>query len=289
MMEIQKMAEANRRDFWAGTTGLCANMKRFCLVAVAASCIGCAMGADFAKKPLFIGIVDCCKGDNAIAAKSFVDDVIETGNIPLLVPRTTATNAVDAILGKIDLLIFQGSAFSPGSTKPPKGKTVEDVKQWDVDRIAFEKLVMSRAVPRRIPVVGICRGINVINTFFGGVYTNEDYSVTNRVICHMQNKVSKKPGWQPHHEITIDRSSRLFKVLGEEKVQVNSFHRTGPGIVAPGFRVVARAPDGVIEAIEGDIYPAFAFQFHPETMARHDERFLNLFRHLPELTGVTHE
>ena len=67
---------------------------------------------------------------------------------------------------------------------------------------------------------------------------------------------------------------------------VNSFHRTGPGIVAPGFRVVARAPDGVIEAIEGDVYPAFAFQFHPETMARHDERFLNLFRHLPELVGL---
>ena len=102
----------------------------------------------------------------------------------------------------------------------------------------------------------------------------------------MQNKVSKKPGWQPHHEITIDRKSRLYSVLGEEKIMVNSFHCTGPGVVAPGFRVVARAPDGVIEAIEGDIYPAFAFQFHPETMARHDKRFLNLFRHLPELVGL---
>lgn len=253
---------------------------------VAAMFAACASGADSVRKPLFIGIVDRCKGDVAGAQKTFVDDVIETGNVPLLIPRTTDTNAVDALLGKVDMLIFQGSAFSPGTTKPPKGKTEEDIKQWSVDRIAFEKLVMSRAAPRRIPVVGICRGINVINTFFGGVYTNEDYSVTNRVICHMQNKVSSKPGWQPHHEITIDRSSRLYSVFGEEKVMVNSFHRTGPGIVAPGFRVVARAPDGVIEAIEGDVYPAFAFQFHPETMARHDKRFLNLFRHLPELVGI---
>ena len=246
----------------------------------------CAFGEEQGRRPLFVGIVDSCKGDNAVAAIAFVDDVVETGNVPFVIPRTTDTNAVDALLARADLLIFQGSAFSPGTTKPPKGKTVEDVKQWDVNRIAFEKLVMSRAVPRRIPVVGICRGINVINTFFGGTYTNEDYSATNRVICHMQHKVSNKPGWQPHHGITIDRSSRLYSVLGEENIQVNSFHRTGPGVVAPGFRVAARAPDGVIEAIEGDVYPAFAFQFHPETMARHDKRFLNLFRHLPELVGL---
>jgi putative glutamine amidotransferase len=260
-------------------------MKTMATSAAAAILAACAFGGDIGARPLFIGIVDSCKGDDAVAAIAFVDDVVETGNVPFVIPRTTDTNAVDALLARADMLIFQGSAFSPGSTKPPKGKTVEDVKQWDRDRIAFERLVMSRAVPRRIPVVGICRGINVINTFFGGAYTNEDYAATNRVICHMQHKVSKKPCWQPHHEIAIDRSSRLYSVLGEEKIDVNSFHRTGPGVVAPGFRVVARAPDGVIEAIEGDVYPAFAFQFHPETMARHDKRFLNLFRHLPELTG----
>ena len=249
--------------------------------------VACAVSAACAEgKPLFIGIVDRCKGDLAASEKTFVDNVIETGNVPLIIPRTTDTNAVDALLDKVDMLIFQGSAFSSTGRKLPPGKTIDDVKRWEKDRIAFEKLVMSRAAPRRIPVVGICRGINVINTFFGGVYTNEDYSATNRVICHMQNKVSQKPGWQPHHEITIDRSSRLYSVLGEEKIMVNSFHRTGPGVVAPGFRVAARAPDGVIEAIEGDVYPAFAFQFHPETMARHDRRFLNLFRHLPELVGL---
>ena len=236
------------------------------------------------RRPLFIGIVDRCKGDVAAAEKTFVDNVAENGNVPFVIPRTVDTNAVDALLDMADILIFQGSAFSPAN-KPPKGKTIEDVRQWDVDRIAFERLVTSRAKLRRLPMVGICRGINVINTAFGGAYTNEDYSVTNRVICHMQNKVSKKPGWQPHHEITIDRNSRLYSVFGEEKAKVNSFHRTGPGVVAPGFRVVAHAPDGVIEAIEGDAYPAFAFQFHPETMARHDKRFLRLFAHLPELVG----
>ena len=237
-----------------------------------------------ARPPLFVGIVDRCKGDVAAAEKTFVDNVAETGNVPFVIPRTTDTNVVDALLARTDILVFQGSAFSP-SSKPPKGKTVEDVKRWDADRIAFERLVTSRAKLRRIPMVGICRGINVINTAFGGAYTNEDYSVTNRVICHMQNKVSDKPGWQPHHEIAIDGNSRLYSVFGEGKVMVNSFHCTGPGVVAPGFRVVARAPDGVTEAIEGDVYPAFAFQFHPETMARHDKRFLRLFAHLPELVG----
>ena len=261
----------NRREFLRVGAGSA-------LLAVLSALAGAVEG-----RPLFVGIVDRCKGDVAAAERTFVDNVVETGGVPFVIPRTTDTNAVDALLDRADILIFQGSAFSPAN--PPKGKTVEDVRRWDVDRIAFERLVTSRAKLRRLPMVGICRGINVINTAFGGAYTNEDYSVTNRVICHMQNKVSKKPGWQPHHEITIDRNSRLYSVFGEEKAMVNSFHRTGPGVVAPGFRVVARAPDGVIEAIEGDAYPAFAFQFHPETMARHDNRFLRLFAHLPELVG----
>ena len=263
----------NRRKFLRVGAGCAA------LLAVLPALAGAGEG-----KPLFVGIVDRCKGDVAAAERTFVDNVIETGNVPFVIPRTADTNAVDALLDRADILIFQGSAFSPAN-KPPKGKTIEDVRQWDADRIAFERLVTSRAKLRRLPMVGICRGINVINTAFGGAYTNEDYSATNRVICHIQNKVSKRPGWQPHHEITIDRNSRLYSVLGEEKVMVNSFHRTGPGVVAPGFRVVARAPDGVIEALEGDAYPAFAFQFHPETMARHDKRFLRLFAHLPKLVG----
>ena len=248
--------------------------------------VAVAAATSLQARPLTVGIVDRCKGDLAASEMTFVNNVIENGGVAFVIPRTTSTNAVDALLEKVDMLIFQGSAFSPGTRKPPPGKTEEDLKEWDKNRIAFEKLVMSRAVLRRIPVVGICRGINVINTFFGGTYTNEDYSATNRVICHMQNKVSKKPNWHAHHEILIDRSSRLYKALGEEKIMVNSFHRTGPGKVAPGFRVAARAPDGVIEALEGDEYPAFAFQFHPETMARHDKKFLRLFGLLRELTGV---
>ena len=57
----------------------------------------CAFGGDLGKKPLFIGIVDRCKGDVAAAEKTFVDNVIETGNVPLVFPRTTDATAVDAL------------------------------------------------------------------------------------------------------------------------------------------------------------------------------------------------
>ena len=235
------------------------------------------------RRPV-IGITGNYEDSTCKLGRGYYQSVIAAGGVPVVIPPSADKEVLMNTLDHIDALILSGGAdINPLYCGEEPVPGLHGINR---ERDLPELLITRLAYNRQLPILGICRGINVINTFFGGTYTNEDYSATNRAICHMQHKVSKKPGWQPHHEITIDRKSRLYSVFGEDKAMVNSFHRTGPGIVAPGFRVVARAPDGVIEAIEGDIYPAFAFQFHPETMARHDKRFLNLFRHLLELTGA---
>jgi putative glutamine amidotransferase len=87
------------------------------------------------------------------------------------------------------------------------------------------------------------------------------------------------------HRIGVEKGSVLYDLFGQDSLTVNSFHHQAVKKVAPGIRVTAYADNGIVEAYEyGD--RLIAFQFHPETMARHDKRFLNLFRHLPELVGL---
>jgi putative glutamine amidotransferase len=83
----------------------------------------------------------------------------------------------------------------------------------------------------------------------------------------------------PAHGIEIDPSSRLARALGATQIQANSLHHQSLKQIAPGFHVVARAPDGVIEGIESDHHPfALGVQFHPEWMIDSDARMLGIFK-----------
>ena len=107
-------------------------------------------------------------------------------------------------------------------------------------RCAYEERVIALAVKRGMPIVGICHGCQVINRHFGGTL--------------------------------------MAGVFGEGSVKLNSSHTMRCLNPAPGFRVTARAEDGVIEAIEHETLPIFGFQFHPEIYWKKDARCLELLR-----------
>ena len=107
----------------------------------------------------------------------------------------------------------------------------------------------------------------MMNVFFGGslyqdiptTYTPPDGAAR----CEHNPKTSPHTG-APAHDVVIDRGSRLFSVVGKDRLAVNSWHHQGVKKVAPGFRVTARATDGFVEGIESDDYPVAGVQFHPE-------------------------
>ena len=223
-------------------------------ILLSAAC-GCASTGGHSKVAL---IVDSCSTNKQIiVSRGMVDAVSMAGFLPVILPKLANTNQMDEKVARADALVVFGSI---------KGETDE--------RYRFERYVVRKAAARGLPVVGICNGIQQVNVAFGGTYTRND-KVVEKPLVHRQNVNWK---WL-YHEIEVKPGSLVAKHLGEGRTTVNSSHNYSLERVADGFEVTARAPDGVVEAIEHRTLPIVGFQFHPEYMAvRGDEKALALLK-----------
>lgn len=134
------------------------------------------------------------------------------------------------------------------------------------DRIEIK--LTKAALKRNIPLLGICRGAQVLNIAAGGsIYQDIHLNRLEKGVPleHMQ----KAPRYHPFHDINIVEGTLLSRILkGKGKIRVNSFHHQAIKKVAAGFRVNALASDGIIEGVEsGAHFFALGIQWHPEALA----------------------
>jgi putative glutamine amidotransferase len=149
-------------------------------------------------------------------------------------------------------------------------------------RDAMEISVLGLALERELPILGICRGCQLMNVFFGGTLYQDVDTQHPGEVYHRQ----REPWGRRTHDVTIEPSSALVEIIGSERLLINSFHHQAIREVAPALEVVARAEDGLIEAVEARDYEwVIGVQWHPE---RHeakasatdpDRRILAAFRH----------
>ena len=142
------------------------------------------------------------------------------------------------------------------------------------ERDDFEYGLLKAALEANKPILGICRGAQIINTYFNGsLYQDLSYIGTEVLKHNQENSPSMVT-----HSVMIDKSSKLFDIFGEEKIRVNSFHHQAVKKVGDGLAISAKAPDGVIEAIEKTDYPFLvAVQWHPEMLHLTVEMMNKLF------------
>ena len=238
---------------------------------------------------LVVGISEICSSNGSVrVGAEYTEAVRRAGDVPLVICRTATDADLDTVLSKIDLLLLPGGEdVEParyGAEKSPNCGNVNLVRD------DFEYRLLAAAVRRELPIVGICRGSQVINTFFGGtLYQDLPTELPESMVTHRDTS-SPKARQALRHEMTVADGSRLAKVLGEKRVfTVNSIHHQAMKGIAPGFRVAARAPDGVVEAIECDWYPVAAVQFHPEKLSvnESDKDWARFFRKLKIFAGKT--
>ena len=209
--------------------------------------------------PWRIGIVDKCATDGTLAGENYVAFVRVAGAEPVLLRATDDKAEIERMLDGCDLLLFAGGEdVDPsryGEKPSPKlGKV-------NARRDAWEFAVLDAAVPRRKPLFGICRGCQLLNVYFGGTLWQDLPSEFEG--CRPEGHYLKDGG---EHDVVFEPDSRLAKRMGLQSTTVNSTHHQAVKTLGRGFRVAARSPEGVVEAIENDEYPAAAVQFHPERL-----------------------
>lgn len=203
------------------------------------------------------------------------------GGAPILIPLQLGEETLRAIFARLDGLLLAG-----GIDVHPS-EYAEQVEPYcgeiDVTRDAIELRLVHWATEKGTPILGICRGIQGLNVAAGGTLYQDIPAQVENSLRHDYRK--GEPYNLRAHSIEIDPQSRLAHALGDTHVEVNSLHHQSIKAVAPGFRVIARAPDGVIEGIEAtNDYFALGVQFHPEwllddaRMVRIFEEFVNASR-----------
>jgi len=205
--------------------------------------------------------------DRAGVNAAYVRAVVRAGGLPLILSPLMGTGLNAELLDVLDgLLLTGGEDVDPvhyGQEPHPGLGAVDPVRD------AFELTLFRDARARGLPVLAICRGIQLVNVALGGTL--------------WQDIPTERPGALPHsqptardertHAVALVPGSRLAQALGATRCQVNSFHHQSIRELAPGLLVTARAPDGEIEGVEtaGTEPWLLAVQWHPEEFHHHEQ------------------
>ena len=191
-----------------------------------------------------------------------------------MIPLGLPEELINELLDHLDGVLFTGGGdISPDQYGQADHPSIDGI---DPDRDRVELRIIAQAIQKGLPLMGICRGLQIINIALGGDLYADILEQHAQALNHQY--YPDYPREYLAHEISIEQSSMLVKVFPDSRVPVNSLHHQGVRKLAPGLKPAAFAPDGIIEAFEmtGHAF-GLAVQWHPENLQEH-ETMRNLFR-----------
>ncbi|MCI0711535.1 MAG: gamma-glutamyl-gamma-aminobutyrate hydrolase family protein [Chloroflexi bacterium] len=218
-----------------------------------------------------------------VTNQTYVDAILNAGGIPVLIPLNIVQSGDDSLLRalyeRIDGVLIPGG----GDIHPEFYSQYITPKDTKVDRNR-DKVEITLAIwayEDDQPLLGICRGQQVINVALGGTLIHDIPSEKPSQLLHDYD--DHIPPSHLAHNVDLDRDSQLGKILGVSKIEVNSLHHQAIEQIAPVLKVNAYADDGIIEGVEvPDAYFYIGVQWHPEWMTANVPAMKNLFHSFVE-------
>ena len=229
----------------------------------------------YKRRPI-IGITGNYDTGTCTLLEGYYRSVLEAGGTPLIIPPSEDTDAMVSLLERVDALIFSGGGdINPlylGEEPQRELGSINPARDW------HELMLMRLAANRQIPILGICRGLQVMTAALGGKLYQDIYNEASATLKHSQ----KTERYVVTHTVRITFGTLLHKIFGTETLAVNSFHHQAVREIAPGFVASAFSPDDIIEAVESICYKSMiGVQWHPECMILGGDRsMLPLFEWL---------
>ncbi len=209
-----------------------------------------------------------------LIADDYVKTIERAGGQPVIIPIIENLETMTRTINLLDGIIFSGGAdIHPRvyGESPKKNLGIMNPNR-DIHEINLAKKVLYEM---NIPVLGVCRGIQLLNVATGGTLYQDLILEKKEVFNH---SLLGSPKDYPAHKVNIKKESRLYEIFKKEELWVNSYHHQGIKKLGKDFIVTMTADDGVIEAIEysSDRF-VVAVQWHPEMMFEKNDEYMDLF------------
>lgn len=227
-----------------------------------------------------IGILFCgFDGKRQFVTSFYIEAISDAGGIPVIIPYSGKETCFSKYFQICDGFLFCGGGDITPLLFGENLKTRKGVTDFKTDN--FHLQFMQHALSFKLPVLGICRGMQVLNLALGGSIYQDLSLRSEKSLNHVQLSVDRS---DVCHRISVSKSSQLYNICGDITA-VNSFHHQCIKSTGDTLKTSAIAPDGVIEAIESTVFPfAMGLQWHPECMYRHCEPMKNLFSYFVKIS-----
>ncbi len=211
--------------------------------------------------------------ERAYVNSAYLHAIQQAGGVPVALPPQLSAASLERIAKELGgLLLTGGGDVDPARFGEAPHPTVYEVAPA---RDTLETSAVQIALDRRLPVLAVCRGIQVLNVALGGSLYQDVGTDPGTELRHSQ----QEPRDQPTHKVTVEPRSRLAKVLGTDEIEVNSMHHQAVKALGRGLVAVAWAPDQIIEGVELADPSRFVLgvEWHPEELVGHSEPARRLF------------
>lgn len=213
----------------------------------------------------------------------YVAAVEAAGGIPVLLPVVKDKEAIRRQVAMVDALLLPGG-YDPNPLLYGEnpGRMIGYIFP-EVDEHQLAAIHIADETGK--PMLGICRGLQILNVAFGGTLYQDVSLAPDSYVQHSQKSRRHSPG----HEVSLSEGSFLAEIFGERMIVTNSFHHLAIKDLAAGFSISARARDGIAEGIERHAgTPVVAVQWHPEMMFERHPSMLGIIKGFLRIVAEKH-